>query len=51
VLDTSSPTAGFVFAAIVGLTSIPLYLQAASKKYGKEGPPIPSKRTEGVQKM
>jgi MFS family permease len=51
VLDTSSPTAGFVFAAIVGLTSIPLYLQAASKKYGKEGPPVPSKRTEGVQKM
>ncbi|MDW5563272.1 MAG: MFS transporter [Methanomassiliicoccus sp.] len=46
LLDSSSPTAGFVFAALIGLISIPMYLQAAKKKYweapasaaGREGP-------------
>jgi MFS family permease len=38
LLDTSSPTAGFVFAALIGLTSIPLFIRAANKKYEGERP-------------
>ncbi len=45
LLDTSSPIAGFVFAAIIGLTSIPLYMLAASKNGKREGAPAPAGQT------
>lgn len=39
LLDASTHSAGLILAAIIALTSVPLYLQAASKKYVEEGLP------------
>jgi MFS family permease len=39
LLDASSPTAGLIFAALIALISIPLYLRAANKKYTEGGSP------------
>ncbi|GEM_PF-4871398 len=39
ILDTSTPSAGLIFAALIALTSVPLYLRAANKKYVEGGLP------------
>ena len=46
LLDTSAPTVGFVFAALIGAASIPLFLLAneRTKAGGSLAPPAPAKR-------
>jgi MFS family permease len=39
VLDTASSTAGFILAALIALTSVPLYLKAANKKQAEGASP------------
>jgi MFS family permease len=51
LLDASNPTAGFVFAALIGVSSIPLFLVANRKTMAEEPIASPAPTEEVVQQI
>jgi uncharacterized membrane protein YfcA len=49
ILDASNQSLAFAFSAVIGLTAIPLFLKAKSKKYEREAPAAPPKADSAQQ--